>query len=67
MKTDKGNKTELESENKSASKASHNYTFVKGTERLTFEAASYQEAVAALIFRAGSEPEAAEYIFLGMD
>lgn len=41
------------------------YTFVNGSEKITVEAASYQEALAALIFKVGSEEEAAEYIFQG--
>ena len=41
------------------------YTFEKGSEIITVEAASYKEALVALTFKVGGEIEAAEYIYRG--
>jgi hypothetical protein len=41
------------------------YTFIKGDAKITVEAASYKEALAALIFQVGSEMEAALYTYQG--
>lgn len=46
------------------------YTFEKafsqGWVKITVEAASYQDALAALIFKVGSEADAAKYTFVGV-
>ena len=44
-----------------------NYEFTNGADAITIEASNYQEALDGLIFKSGSEQDAACFVFQGCE